>query len=378
MLRLIAPATLYLNGRIHTIDDGGEPAAALVVRDGRVVARGDAADVRRAVGAGAAEIDLRGATLMPGIVDTHPHVIHFGVIEGAAASTSRTRPRTPTSSRGSPRGPRTTPKGEWIMTTPVGEPHYFLRRSWRDLAEGGCPTATSSTAPRRDHPVWIQAWAPVIPNVCAFNSAGLAKLGLTRETPDQVEHVWIEKDAAGEPTGILRGSVTNYYTGDAFMNGLLRAAAADAARPLVSGHGAGAGDVRPHGRHDRATRATSWTRPLIEAYRILARKPICSRCASSPRPRPSTTRCRGTRRSRSTSSTPGSAERGDDGRPSPTTCFRVDGVTISRGGPCWPGFILMREPYTGPYGDETRGVSFVPRRWCEIAMRFCAPSTTCA
>jgi predicted amidohydrolase YtcJ len=52
--------------------------------------------------------------------------------------------------------------------------------------------------------------------------------------------------------------------------------------------------------------------------------------------------------------------------------LRVNGVTVSRGGPCWPGFLLMRDPYKGPYGDLTRGVSFIPREWCEIVMRFCA------
>jgi hypothetical protein len=36
--------------------------------------------------------------------------------------------------------------GEWVMTTPVGEPHYFLRRSYRDLAEGALPTVTCSIA----------------------------------------------------------------------------------------------------------------------------------------------------------------------------------------------------------------------------------------
>jgi len=28
------------------------------------------------------------------------------------------------------------PPGEWIMATPVGGPHYFIRRSWRGPAEG--------------------------------------------------------------------------------------------------------------------------------------------------------------------------------------------------------------------------------------------------
>ena len=78
-----AVATVYVNGRVVTMEDGDPTYAALGVRDGRVVARGDAADVRRAVGSGADEVDLRGASVMPGIVDTHPHIIHFGVIEGA-------------------------------------------------------------------------------------------------------------------------------------------------------------------------------------------------------------------------------------------------------------------------------------------------------
>ena len=60
----------------------GDPRThdALGVRDGRVVARGSVADVRGAAGAGAQVVDLAGATLMPGLVDTHPHLIHFGVL----------------------------------------------------------------------------------------------------------------------------------------------------------------------------------------------------------------------------------------------------------------------------------------------------------
>ena len=52
--------------------------------------------------------------------------------------------------------------------------------------------------------------------------------------------------------------------------------------------------------------------------------------------------------------------------------LRVDGLTISRGGPCWPGFVLMREPYTGPYGEPTTGSSFVSRERARRAIEFCA------
>jgi predicted amidohydrolase YtcJ len=62
----ISAATVYVNGRVLTMEAGDPTYEVLGVRDGR----------------GAVEVDLRGAALMPGIVDTHPHVIHFGLIEG--------------------------------------------------------------------------------------------------------------------------------------------------------------------------------------------------------------------------------------------------------------------------------------------------------
>ena len=364
-------AAVYSNGRILTMEAGREgeaPPEALGLRDGRIVARGSATDVRRAVGSGAAEVNLRGATLMPGIVDTHPHVIHFGLIEGPCVDIKDAKSHAEVVARIAERA-RSTPKGEWIMTTPVGEPHYFLRRSYRDLAEGKLPDRQVLDRATTDHPVWIQAWAPVIPNVCAFNSAGLAKLGLTRETPDQIEHVWIDKDARGEPTGILRGSVTNYYTGDKFMNELL------CQLPLMQPDLLVPSMQRAQAMYAALGVTTAYEahvmdRPLIEAYRFLRQSDLLTlRVLAAPEAEryampwdaPLTLEEFKARLEEAATL----VDLSDD-------MLRVNGVTISRGGPCWPGFLLMRDPYKGPYGDLTRGVSFIPREWCEIAMRFSA------
>lgn len=363
-----AAAMLYRNGRILTMESGEPVHDALGTRDGRVIAVGALADVRAALGAGSQEIDLRGASLMPGIVDTHPHVIHFGVIEGAAVDIMDAVSHDDIVGRIAART-STVPKGEWIMTTPVGEPHYFLRRGWRDLREGRLPDRQVLDRAAPDHPVWIQAWAPVIPNVIAFNSAGLAKLGITRETPDQVEHVWIEKDAHGDPTGILRGSVTNYYTGDAFMDRLLLQLPLMQPDKLVSGM------AREQAKYARMGVTTGYEghvmdRPLIEAYRFLRQSNLLTmRILAAPEAEyyalassvPLTLDEFQARLADAVTM----VDRSDD-------LFKVDGVTISRGGPCWPGFMLMREPYKGPYGDMTRGVSFIPKEWCELAMRFAA------
>ncbi len=52
-----------------------------------------------------------------------------------------------------------TAPGEWIMTTPVGEPHYFVRRSWRDLAKGRLRDRRVLDRATSEHPVLIQGWA---------------------------------------------------------------------------------------------------------------------------------------------------------------------------------------------------------------------------
>jgi predicted amidohydrolase YtcJ len=360
--------TVFVNGRVRTLRDDGAPVAALVVRDGRVVASGDAADMRGVAGPAAEVVDLRGATLLPGLIDTHPHLMHFGVFASPLVDLADAVSHDDIVARIATRA-ATTQAGEWIMTTPVGEPHYFLRRSYRDLAEGALPGRAVLDRATTRHPVMIQAWAPVIPNVCAFNSAGLARLEITRDSPDQVEHVWIEKDADGEPTGILRGSVTNYYTGDAFMNGLLQKL------PMLQPTAILPGTIAAMAQYNALGVTTVYEGhvmevPLIEAYRMLRDQGrLTVRVLAAPeaegyalpwdaslpldefRARLEQARAM--------------VDVGDD-------LLRVDGVTLSRGGPCWPGFLRMREPYRDPYGQPTTGVSFVSAEKAALAIDFCA------
>jgi predicted amidohydrolase YtcJ len=359
-------AALYRNARVLTL--AGPPASALLVRDGRVVASGTADELRRLGGRGVEDIDLHGAVVLPGLIDTHPHLMHFGVLAAPLVDLSDAVSHADIVARIAARACET-PAGEWIMTTPVGEPHYFIRRSYRDLAEGALPDRHVLDRATHDHPVMIQAWAPVIPNVCAFNSAGLARLGLGRETPDRVSNVWIEKDAGGEPTGILRGSVTNYYTGDAFMNGLWRQL------PLLRPD-----SVLPGTRAAmRAYNALGVTTvyeghamdvPLIEAYRALRQDGaltvrVLAALEAENYTLPWDARLDMAEFDARLEQATALGTVDDD-------LFRIDGVTLSRGGPCWPGFLLMREPYRGPYGEPTRGVSFVSAEKAERAMRFCA------
>jgi len=359
---------LYTGGRVLVLDGTTPPGDALVVRGATIAGVGSQEDMIRLAGSGAERVDLRGATVMPGLIDTHPHVLHFGAFSHPLVDLADARSHDDIVRRVRARA-ETTPAGDWIMTTPVGEPHYFLRRSYRDLAEGRLPDRNRLDQATRRHPVFIQAWAPVIPNVCAFNSAALGRLRITRDTPDQVERVWIEKDGDGEPTGILRGSVNNYYTNDPFMDGLLREI------PLLQPQSVLPGTRKAMADYNRMGVTTVYEghamgQAEIGAYRALrAEDALTLRVLTTleaesyglPWTRPLTM-----------------AEFHDNLEAALALTdvrddlLRHDGVTLSRGGPCWPGFLRMYEPYRGPYGEPTRGVTFVEPEKEMAALEFCA------
>lgn len=361
-------ATLYVGGRVLVCDGATPPAEALVVRDGRVAGVGPRDAMTRLAGPGAEPVDVRGATVLPGLVDTHPHVMHFGAFAEPLVDIADARTHDDIVDSIRARA-AVTPPGEWIMATPVGEPHYFIRRSWRDLAEGRLPDRLVLDRATQAHPVFVQAWAPVIPNVCAFNSVALARLGITRETPDQVEHVWIDKDGAGEPTGILRGAVNNYYTNDAFMNRLLREI------PLLQPEAVLGGTVRAMAAYNRLGVTTVYEghamgHAEIGAWRLLREQGaltlrVLTALEAESYGLPWTSPLSLAEFRDHLEAALAMEDTRDD-------LLRHHGVTLSRGGPCWPGFLRMWEPYRGPWGEPTTGVEFVSPEKEQIALDFCA------
>lgn len=166
--------TVYTNAVVITCDSANTVAEAVAVTDGRITAVSSDADVRRAAGPDADVVDLDGATVLPGFIDTHPHLLHFGVIAEPLVDLADAVDHDDIADRVAARA-QATPAAEWIMTTPVGDPHYFSTRSYRDLTEGMLPDRTVLDRAASRHPVFIQAWAPVIPNTCVLNTAGLQR-----------------------------------------------------------------------------------------------------------------------------------------------------------------------------------------------------------
>ena len=74
------PDILYVNGRIVTFDDTkvnnnpGSIVEAMAVRDEKIIALGSRRDIMKMKGPKTKVVDLNGANVLPGLVDSHNHI----------------------------------------------------------------------------------------------------------------------------------------------------------------------------------------------------------------------------------------------------------------------------------------------------------------
>ena len=182
-----APAELVLlYAKVLTVDDRFREAAALAVRDGRFVAVGSNEDVRPHIGSGTRVIDGRGRTVVPGLIDTHVHALDVAEAETAQPFQNL---QSIDALQAWIRAARAGKFEAWIWT-----PRIYPTR----LREHRFPTRQELDAAAPDRPVAVDgAYAFVL------NSAALRAAGITRDSTDPPGGA-IVKDAAGEPTGLLR------------------------------------------------------------------------------------------------------------------------------------------------------------------------------
>lgn len=361
--------TIIRSSKILTFDAARPTAEAVLIEDGVILEVGSFAALSESAGPDVEIMDSGNAVVMPGLIDTHPHVMHFGALRGGLVDLSDAVDHADIVERIRARA-ADTPAGEWIICTPVGEAHYFIRRSWRDLAERRLPDRHTLDLATAEHPVLIQAWAPRTPNIVAFNSAGLRAVGLSDFIPDQVCDVEIDKDEAGRLTGILRGPVNNYYTYDPFWGQILLKLP-----PLNPAHAV-------PGVLDEMARFSA--RGVTTLYEGHAMEPVHLAMYQQLRAAGMLTmRVQATFDVESVifypfepMSLPDFDERLKSLAPqaSDTTddLFRIAGMTISPGGPCFAGHFAMHETYADPFGRPTKGNRFVSLEKEESFVRFCA------
>src|SRR6185503_13328964 len=67
--------TIVVNGKVVTVDARESVVEAIAIRDGRILATGTSAAMRKLAGPSTRTIDVQGRTVVPGLIDSHLHAI---------------------------------------------------------------------------------------------------------------------------------------------------------------------------------------------------------------------------------------------------------------------------------------------------------------
>ena len=148
--------------------------------------------------------DMKGRTIVPGLIDGHAHMDRHGLRTifpalGPVRSIKDIQDRIRELARNKK-------PGEWIVTMPIGDPPFYLGVPGT-LSEQRWPTRQELDAAAPDNPVYIRSiwgyWRGTLPIASCANTAALKRAGITRDTVSPLPSVQIEKDGNGDPTGVF-------------------------------------------------------------------------------------------------------------------------------------------------------------------------------
>ena len=185
-----APDTILYNARVYTVDPANPTAQAVAIKDGRFLAVDADAAILPLAGPHTRMHDLGGKTVLPGIFDSHNHLMQVGV---KLARIRLDECRSPEEMMELVReSARNTPPGQWIVGEGWNENIFDAER---------LPTRWDIDPATDQHPVILMRFF----NMDVVNSVALRMAGVTRHSADP-DGGKIERNASGEPTGILRAA----------------------------------------------------------------------------------------------------------------------------------------------------------------------------
>ncbi len=194
-----APDMVLLGGKVATLDGSDRIAEAIAIRDGIIQRVGATEEIRALAGPQTTVLDLRGKTVIPGLIDSHCH------LTSSARSASRyVDARVPPNRsiqdvlHGIAERARITPPGEWIIA-------HGCQFGSRKFIEQRYPTRAELDDVTREHPVLVLDAR----HVYRLNTLGCDRLGMKRGVPWDEAGGHAEFDEqTGEPLGVLHEGFT--------------------------------------------------------------------------------------------------------------------------------------------------------------------------
>ncbi len=185
----MSPDLILFNGRFATLDPANPDPEAVAITEGRFSAVGAAAGIMASAGPGTQVIDLKGRRAIPGLIDSHMHIIRGGLnytlelrwdgVPSLADAMAMLKAQA-----------AVTPPGQWVRV--VGG---FTEMQF---AEKRLPTLDEINAAAADTPVFILH----LYDRALLNRAALRAVGYGKDTPNPPGGE-IQRDGLGNPTGLL-------------------------------------------------------------------------------------------------------------------------------------------------------------------------------
>ncbi len=193
LIKNLAPDLILTDGRITTMDPDLPEAEAIAIKDSKILAVGSAAAIEELAGPGTELRRLGGRRVIPGINDTHNHLLSTGLVLNQVSlydARSITDIQEAVAAKVAD-----SPPGAWI-----------LGRGWDEslLREKRFPNRFDLDEVAPNNPVVLErVW-----NMLLANSAAMLAADVGLHTPDppadQLYAGRIDRDARGEPTGVFR------------------------------------------------------------------------------------------------------------------------------------------------------------------------------
>ncbi len=182
------PELILYNGKITTLDSAHPQVSAIAIAGGRMISTGGE-ELLGTANNKTQRIDLKGRRVIPGLNDSHMHVIRGGLSYNAELRWDGV-PSLADGLRMLKEQAQRTPLGQWVRV--IGGWSEF------QFAERRMPTLEEINAVSPDTPVFV------LHLYCRgiLNKAALRVCGYTKDTPNPPAGE-IQRDAGGNPTGLL-------------------------------------------------------------------------------------------------------------------------------------------------------------------------------
>ena len=180
---------VYYNGKITTLNPSQPEVSALGVSSGRIVAAGTDDDVLSQVAADTRRIDLNGRRVIPGLNDSHLHVIRAGLFYNMELRWDGVPTLAQAMDQLKQQAERTPPP-QWVRV--IGGWNEF------QFSEGRLPSLDEINRAAPDTPVFLLH----LYDSAMLNRAALRALGMDESTPNPPGGL-IARDASGKPTGLF-------------------------------------------------------------------------------------------------------------------------------------------------------------------------------